>query len=342
MRPGLTAGQAWSELAHAVLEGHRPGAAEALAILESPDDELDSLLEAATLVRRRYYGDVVKLNYLVNAKSGVCPEDCHYCSQSRISTAAIDRYQLLPSEDVAARVGRGVELGASTCCIVISARGPSGRELRGVCESVRLAKEQHPGVKICACLGLLSDDQAEQLRAAGVDRYNHNLNTARDHYDAICSTHTYADRETTVRTVKRAGISPCSGVIVGMGETREQLVDAAFALRDLGAESIPVNFLLPIRGTPLERAPARLTPAFCLKVLCLFRLVCPDREIRVSAGREAHLGSLQPLSLYPANALFLADYLTEPGQPAEEDMRMIDELGLRVEPLGAPIGPIAA
>jgi biotin synthase len=337
---GRAAGAAWAELAQSVLEGHRLGAEEALSVLESPDGQLLSLVEAAYTVRRHFYGDVVKLNYLVNAKSGVCPEDCHYCSQSRISTAAIDRYQLLPAEEVAARVGRGVALGASTCCIVISARGPSGRELRGVCESVLLAKERHPGLKICACLGLLRDEQAEELRAAGVDRYNHNLNTSRDHYGEICSTHTYADREATVRAVKRAGISPCSGVIVGMGETREQLVDSAFSLRDVGAESIPVNFLLPIRGTPLERAPARLTPAYCLKVLCLFRLVCPDREIRVSAGREAHLGSLQPFSLYPANALFVADYLTEPGQPPEDDSRMIGDLGLQIEPLGAPIGPI--
>ncbi len=324
-----------------MLEGHPLDRQEALSILSAPDSEVLALVEASYRVRRRYYGDAVKLNFLINAKSGVCPEDCHYCSQSRISTATIPRYQLLAPTEILERADRAVALRASTCCIVISARGPAQRELRGVCDSARLIKDRHPGLKLCACLGLLTEPQAGALAASGIERYNHNLNTAADHYGDICSTHTYQDREQTIRTVKRAGISPCSGVIVGLGETRAQLVDACFALRDIGAESIPVNFLLPIEGTPLARAPERLTPTYCLKVLCLFRLACPEREIRVSAGREAHLGALQSLSLYPANAMFVADYLTEPGQPAEQDWAMITDLGFHTEPLGTPIGPTA-
>jgi biotin synthase len=205
---------------------------------------------------------------------------------------------------------------------------------------VREIKERHPGLKLCACLGLVDDAQAAELADAGVERYNHNLNTSADFYDSICSTHGHRDRVETVQTVARAGMSPCSGVIVGMGETHEQLVDACFALRDVGAESIPVNFLLPIEGTPLEARQERLDPRFCLKVLAMFRLVCPDREIRLSAGREVHLRSLQPLGLYAANAIFAADYLTEPGQPAEEDWQMIEDLGFTVEQLGAPLGPL--
>jgi biotin synthase len=282
----------------------------------------------------------VKLNFLINAKSGHCPEDCAYCSQSIVSTAKIDRYQLISKDEIVAQAERAVELRASTCCIVISARGPSKRELNGVTEAVREIKERHPALKLCACLGLVDDAQAAELADAGVERYNHNLNTSADFYDSICSTHGHADRVETVQTVARAGMSPCSGVIVGMGETAEQLVDACFALRDVGAESIPVNFLLPIVGTPLEAQPERLDPRFCLKVLAMFRLVCPDREIRLSAGREVHLRSLQPLGLYAANAIFAADYLTEPGQPAEEDWRMIEDLGFTVEALGAPLGPI--
>ena len=329
----------WQELADRALAGDPPNREEALAVLDAPDDELLDLLAAAYRVRHHYYGDGVKLNFLVNAKSGVCPEDCFYCSQSRVSTAPIPKYQLLATEEIIARAERAVELKASTCCIVLSGRGPSARELRGVADAVREVKERHPGLKICACMGLLGEEDAALLKEAGVERYNHNLNTSDDFYGEICTTHTYDDRVATVNVAAAAGISPCSGVIVGMGETREQLVEACFALRDIGAESIPVNFLLPIGGTPLAGRQERIDPRYCLKVLCLFRLVCPDREIRLSAGREVHLGTLQPLGLYAANAIFVADYLTEPGQPAEEDWRMIEDLGFEIEPLGTPIGP---
>lgn len=341
-RPGEDAnsGGRWSSLADQALSGVHLERDDALAILQAPDFELLELLAAAYRVRHHHFGNFVKLNFLVNAKSGVCPEDCHYCSQSRISTADIPKYQLLDERELLARADRAVELRASTCCIVLSGRRPSQRELDDVSEGVRAIKGRYPGLKICACMGLLDEDEAAQLKDAGVERYNHNLNTAADHYEQICSTHTYDDRVTTVEAVGRAGISPCSGVIVGMGETRDQLIDACFELRDIGAESIPVNFLIAIPGTPLEDRTERLDPRFCLKVLCLYRLACPDREIRISAGREVHLGTLQPLGLYPANALFAADYLTEPGQPAHEDWRMIEELGFEIEPLGTPIGPI--
>jgi biotin synthase len=337
-RPPYTAGR-WQLLADRVLAGESLSSEQALSLLESPDAELLELLAAAFRIRHRYYGTRVKLNYLVNAKSGICPEDCAYCSQSRVSEASIERYQLKPTDELVALADRAVELQASTCCLVISARRPARRELVGIASAARAIKQRHPDLKLCACLGLLDEQQAHELREAGIDRYNHNLNTAESHYAEICTTHSYGDRAATVEAVAAAGISPCSGVIVGMGETHAQLVEVAFALRDAGAESIPVNFLIPIAGTPLEDSPKRLDPRFCLKALCLFRFVCPEREIRLSAGREVHLGSLQPLGLYPANAIFVADYLTEPGQPAEQDWRMIEELGFEIEPLGAPIGP---
>jgi biotin synthase len=337
-RPALLDGR-WHALADSVLAGKPLTQEAALSLLEAPDEELLELLAAAFRIRHRYYGTRVRLNFLVNAKSGICPEDCAYCSQSRVSEAEIDRYQLKPTDELVALADRAVELQASTCCLVISARSPARRELNGIAEAARAIKLRHPDLKLCACLGLVDEEQAGELRQAGIDRYNHNLNTSESHYDEICTTHTYADRVETVAAVSAAGISPCSGVIVGMGETNEQLVEVAFALREAGAESIPVNFLLPIAGTPLGHRPKRLDPRFCLKVLCLFRFVCPDREIRLSAGREAHLGTLQPLGLYPASAIFVADYLTEPGQPAEQDWRMIEELGFEIEPLGTPLGP---
>ena len=328
----------WPELAERSLAGDDVSHRDALAVIEAPDTHLLDLLAAAYRVRHHHFGNVVKLNFLINAKSGICPEDCHYCSQSRVSTAEIDRYQLLSTEEILEQADRAIALRASTCCLVISARGPSPRELAGICDAAEAVKGRHPELKLCACLGLLDEGQARRLKDAGVDRYNHNLNTAESHYGSICSTHTFEDRIETLEAAATAGISPCSGVIVGMGETNDQLVDAAFSLRAVAADSIPVNFLIPIAGTPLGERPKCIDATFALKVLCMFRLVCPDREIRLSAGREVHLGSLQPLGLYPANALFVSDYLTEPGQAPEADLAMIEDAGFEVEELGEPMG----
>lgn len=310
-------------------------------MLEVDPAGLMDLLAASFRIRRHYYGLTVKLNYLVNAKSGLCPEDCGYCSQSRASTAPIDQYPVMDREEIIERAEEAVEARASTCCIVLSGRGPSEKEVDRVSDAVREIKDRHPGLKICACMGILRDGQAERLREAGVDRYNHNVNTAESFHEEIVSTHEYEDRTRTVNRAAEAGISPCSGVIVGMGESAEQIVDSAFALRELGADSIPVNFLIPIDGTPMEDRGGELNPRYGLKVLAMFRFVCPDREIRISAGREVHLGNLQPMALYPANSMFVSDYLTEPGQETPDDWQMIEDLGFEVEPVGGPMGPEA-
>jgi len=328
----LMAEKRWDSLAEQALRGEQLTLEQALGVLAAPDEELVDLLAAAFRVRRHHFGRGVRLNFLVNAKSGHCGEDCGYCSQSRVSTAEIPRHQLLSKEKLVEAAERALELKASTCCIVTSARKPSARELNGVAEAAEEIKRRHPGLKLCACLGEIDSEQARSLRESGIDRYNHNLNTAASHYPEVCTTHTHADRARTVETVARAGLSPCSGLIVGLGETPGQLVDACFALRDSGADSIPVNFLLPIEGTPLAGHDPGLDPRYCLKALCMFRLACPEREIRLAAGREVHLGSLQPLALYPANSIFVADYLTEPGQAPEDDYRMIEELGFEIEP----------
>jgi biotin synthase len=319
----------WEALADKALEGERPTRDEAHAVLASGDDELLALLAAAFRVRRRYFGRKVKLNVLMSAKTGVCPEDCGYCSQSVVSTAAIPKHQLLSQEEIVRGAHDAWWRKAGTYCIVASGRGPSARELRAVAGAVRRIKAELP-MKICACLGILTDEQAQELRAAGVDRYNHNLNTSAGHYGVITTTHSYEDRVRTVEAVKRAGISPCSGCIVGMHEIDEDVVDVAYALRELDADSIPVNFLHAIPGTPLEGVD-ELDPRRCLRVLALFRFVCPAKEIRVSGGREVNLRSLQPLALYPANAIFLGDYLTTGGQDASADYRMIEDLGFEIE-----------
>jgi biotin synthase len=211
---------------------------------------------------------------------------------------------------------------------VISARGPNEREMRAVTTIVPEIKQKY-NLKICACLGLLTDDQARQLKECGVDRVNHNLNTSDSYYSEICTTHTFADRMATLRAVRDAGMEMCSGGIIGMGERRQDVVDLATTLRDLGVQSIPVNFLNPIDGTPLAGA-SDLNPRYCLKVLAMFRFLNPDREIRIAGGRELHLGSLQALGLYAANSIFVGDYLTTKGQAPEADYQMLRDLGFEV------------
>ena len=321
------AGQ-WHALADRVLNDSPLTRDEALAVLAAPDDELLDLLAAAYRVRRRYFGNTVQLYFLMNAKSGLCPEDCGYCSQSKVSEAEIPRYNILNREKLLDGARLAAERKSKTYCIVISARGPNERELDAVASIVPEIKRRYD-LEICACLGLLTPEQAGRLRACGVDKVNHNLNTSAAYYGEICSTHTFHDRLETLRAVRASGMQLCSGGILGMGERDADVVDLAFTLRELNVESIPVNFLNPIDGTPLAGV-RRLNPRQCLKALCMFRLVNPASEIRIAGGRELHLGTLQPLGLYPANSIFVGDYLTTKGQPPEEDYRMIEQLGFVV------------
>jgi biotin synthase len=318
----------WDQLAERSLAGDQLTRDEGLAILRAPDSELPALLAAAFRVRFAHFGRKVHLYYLKNAKSGLCPEDCGYCSQSIVADSAIDRYPLLNEAKLLEGARQAHERRARTYCIVASGRGPSDREVTHVASVVEKIKEQY-GLHVCCCLGLLTSEQAVQLREAGVDRINHNLNTSRRFYDQICSTHTFDDRLATLRISRDAGLELCCGLIVGMGEQDDDVVDVARELREIGVESIPVNFLHAIAGTPLENTQV-LNPRYCLKVLCLMRLANPSTEIRIAGGREVNLRSLQPLGPYPANSLFVSDYLTTKGQPAEEDYRMVEDLGFEI------------
>jgi biotin synthase len=303
---------------------------EALAVLGLPDQATLGLVAEVSRVRTRYFGNRVKLNFLLNVKSGLCPEDCAYCSQAKGSTAPIPRYRMLAREQVLAAARMAVATGAKRFCMVASGRGPTRGELETFAAAVRAVRSEMPQLEICACLGLLADGQARALREAGVHAYNHNLNTSEDFYGDICRTHGYADRVETVRRAAEAGLSPCSGALFGMGESDRDIVDVAFALRALRPDSVPVNFLIPIEGTPLA-ARRELTPQRCLRILALFRLLFPDVEVRIAGGREVHLRSLQALGLHLANSIFAGDYLTTRGQPAPEDLAMIEDAGLRVE-----------
>jgi len=318
----------WRAFAERVLAGDLLTKHEALAVLRCPDLELLDLLAATYRVRYRHFGNTVQLYFLMNAKSGLCPEDCGYCSQSKVSEAEIPRYNLLNAERLLDGARLAQERGSKTYCIVISARAPNEREINAITEIVPQIKERF-GLNVCACLGLLTADHAQRLKACGVDKVNHNLNTSERFYPEICTTHTYRDRVETLRHVREAGLQLCSGGILGMGEDDADVVEMAFALREMGVESIPLNFLNPIEGTPLA-ATHNLNPRSCLKALCMMRLVNPSSELRIAGGRELHLGSLQAMGLYAANSLFIGDYLTTKGQPPDADYRMIEELGFVV------------
>lgn len=319
----------WDLYADKALAGERLTESEALSVLEAEDTELLPILQAAYRVRSHYYGNKVKLNMIINAKSGHCPEDCGYCSQSLVSSAPIEKYTMLKKDVLVAGAKEALARKVGTYCIVASGRGPTERELEEVIEAVQeIKRDTH--LKVCACLGILKDEQAIRLKQAGVDRYNHNLNTSASHFDRITTTHSYDHRVETVEAARAAGISPCSGCIVGMGESKAQVVEVAYALRELDADSIPINFLNSIMGTPLEKL-KELNPRYCLKVLALMRFICPSKEIRVAGGREVNLRHLQPLALYAANSIFIGDYLTTAGQESSLDHQMIEDLGFEIE-----------
>ena len=320
--------KAWSELAAGVLRGESLSRFDAIRIVEANDDQLLAILDAAWQVRRTYFGNSVQLYYLKNAKSGLCPEDCTYCSQSKISGAEIDKYPMLNAERLLEGARKAAESQARTYCIVASGRGPSDREVDHVANVVRQIKDQY-GLHICCCLGLLKPEQAVRLKEAGVDRVNHNLNTSERFHEEICTTHTFRDRLETLDVCRDAGLELCAGMIVGMGESNEDVVDVAMKLAELKVESIPINFLNSIEGTPLQSL-EHLNPRYCLKVLSMFRLTNPHTELRIAGGREVNLRSMQAMGLYAANSMFVSDYLTTPGQQAIEDFKMIRDLGFEI------------
>lgn len=323
----------WNELARRIEAGDRLSGPEGRAILRSGDDEILGLLEAAFLLRNRHFGRRVDLHVIRNARSGGCPEDCAYCSQSASASTKVPSYPMQEPGSIVEGAHAAREAGAIRYCIVTSGREPDDANIDAICAAARAVRSE-VGIQVCTSLGLLTPEQARRLAESGVNRYNHNLETSERFYPEICTTHTYADRVATIRTAKAAGLEICCGGLLGMGETEEDRVELALALRDLGVDSVPVNLLDPRQGTRLEGRP-RLSPCDGLRILAMFRFMMPDREIRIAGGREAVLRSLQPLALFAANSMFTEGYLTTPGQSAERDRRMLEDAGFTVGKLVA-------
>lgn len=300
---------------------------EALGLSGSEGAGVFELFSAANAIRERFFGDRADLCSIVNAKSGVCTEDCAYCAQSKVSAADTEAYSLKDEGDIlgAARDAKGN--GARRFCIVTSGRRPGEAELERIAGAV--AGVRALGLLPCATLGLLGEDELGALREAGLERYHCNLEASRRFFPNVCSTHTYDDKLATVRAARAVGLSVCSGGIFGMGETWEDRVDMAVEIRGLGAESVPINFLIPVPGTPLGgREP--LTPLEALKVVSIYRFIMPEREIRLCGGRPQTLGELNSFVFVAgADGLLIGNYLTTQGREPEEDLELIKSMGMK-------------
>jgi len=319
----------WKQLSERVMAGERISPDEALCCLQSRDNDLLALLDAAFRVRRCYFKRGVRLHVIRNARSGGCSEDCAYCSQSVSAKGETPQYPWQSSAEIVAGAREAHRMGAFRYCVVSSGRAPSEADIRHICETVRVLKAEVP-IQVCVSLGLLTLEHARQLKSAGVNRYNHNLETSEQFFPNICTTHTYADRIATVTVAKAAGLELCCGGLLGLGETLEDRVALAMAAREVQADSIPVNFLDPRPGTPFGCYP-RMTPAECLRALAMFRFVNPSKEIRVAGGREACLGPMQVLVLFAANSMFTNGYLTTDGQGYQADLALIKAAGFTIE-----------
>jgi biotin synthase len=308
--------------ADAELRGH------VLKILAGETALYAALAEAAEL-RERYFGKTVRIHILDNIQNGRCAEDCGYCAQRKGADSGIEPYALKSSEAIFEEAKSARDSGAYRFCMVTAGTGPSANRSEELAQLIAKIT-QELGMRVCLSAGLVDGQKAELFAKAGLDRYNHNLNTAEEHYGEICSTHTYRDRVATLENLQGAGVGLCSGVIVGLGESAEHLVDAAFELKRLGVVSIPVNFFIPVPGHAVQR-PQQLTPEFCLRVLIAFRLINPEAEIRIAAGREGHLRSLQAPALMVANSLFASGYLNVKGSNLNETLQLIADAGFAAE-----------
>ena len=291
--------------------------------------DLWDLFSAAGRVRDFFRGDTVDICSIINAKSGACSEDCSYCAQSVHHATSAPVYPLISVDRMAAAASSAKKNGAKRFCIVTSGRGiDSQADLETIAAGIRTVRDI--GLSPCATLGTLTKTQLSYLKNAGLHRYHHNIETSREYFARICTTHGFDERLEVLGNARTLGLSACSGGILGMGESMEDRIKMAFTLRELDVDSVPINFLMPIMGTPLEKG-TPITPLEALHSLALFRLVLPGKEIRVCAGRGTALGQLHPLIFAAgADGFMIGNYLTTSGLNPEEDLKMVRDLGLTI------------
>ncbi|WP_199430178.1 biotin synthase BioB [Qaidamihabitans albus] len=308
-----------------------------LDVLRLGDDQVPDLLALAHEVRMRWCGPEVEVEGIVSVKTGGCPEDCHFCSQSgRFPTPVRSAWLDIPGLVKAA--AETAETGATEFCIVAAVRGPDARLLSQVREGIRAIRESGNDIQIACSLGMLTQEQVDELVEMGVHRYNHNLETARSHFPAVVTTHTWEERWETLRMVREAGMEVCCGGIVGMGENDEQRAEFAAQLADLGPHEVPMNFLIPQPGTPYEHYEV-IEGKDALRIVAAFRLAMPRTMLRFAGGRELTLGDLgaEQGMLGGVNAIIVGNYLTNLGRPAEQDLEMLSGLKMPIKALSETI-----
>jgi biotin synthase len=316
------------EMAEEMIAGRLPEIERLREIARAPDPEVFSLLPGADFLREHFFGKRVHLCTICNGKSGRCSEDCRFCAQSAHYDTDAPIYPLLEKENLVEAGVHAARSAINRYSIVTTGKGLGTIEVKKI--AAALSDVTACGIDTCASLGILTAGDFEILKSAGVSRYHHNLETAESFFKQTCTTHAYADRVATVRAARAAGLEVCSGGIFGIGETDDQALELALALRDLDVDAVPLNFLVPIPGTPMEKD-ASLTPLRCLKLIALFRFVLPDKEILICGGRESNLKELHPLVFYAgASGIMTGNYLTATGRTLESDLLMLAHLGLTV------------
>lgn len=304
---------------------------EALEIQALPDDQLGHLADLAHRVRLDYCGESVEVESIISGKTGGCPEDCNFCSQSSVFGSEVAPTGFIPPEQLLAAAEATAETGATEFCIVYAVRGPDRRLMDHVIECTKLVHENVPGLEVAASLGILTEEQAKELAENGVHRYNHNLEAAKSYFPEVCTTHTWEDRMRTCELVRETGMELCSGGIIGLGETREQRIEFAFQLAALEPHEVPMNFLNPRPGTPMEDREL-VTPMEAIRTIALFRLIMPSTMLRYAGGREVTLGDLQAMGMQSGiNALITGNYLTTLGENVGKDLVMLEDLSMPIK-----------
>jgi biotin synthase len=306
---------------------------EALKLIKLPDEKSLLLLAKANELRQKYKGNKISLCAIVNAKSGKCSENCSFCAQSahHAAKASCPTYQLISADETVRTAKKARQNQANCFSIVTSGKGTkSEAELEEICKALKEIKKT--GMRRCVSLGILSREQLKRLKKAGLTRLHHNLESAESFFNKICTTHTFSERLQTIKDAKAVGLEVCAGGIFGLGETIRQRIELAFALKELEVESVPINILHPIAGTPAANNHKPMTPWEVLRLIAVFRLIMPKADIGLFGGREYALGSLQPLLfLAGANVILTGDYLVTKGQENNKDIEMIKALGLKPE-----------
>lgn len=302
---------------------------DALAILQDKNIDILKLVMAAGEVRKKFWGKKVMVHQINNIQSGLCKENCGYCGQATGSNADIEKYPMLDEDAIVAEAAEAKKNGVSRYCMVSSGRGPTEIRANQLAKIITRVKDE-VGIKTCLSAGLVDDETAVLFKKSGLDRLNHNLNTSEKHTPNVVTTHTYADRINTLESARKAGLESCSGMITGMGENDDDILDVAFALRELKTPSIPVNFLVPVKGNRVYDY-NQLSPEKCLRILCAYRFINPEAELRMGGGREGHLRMMQPLALYPANSLFVDGYLVTRGEKKNKVYQMIEDAGFEID-----------